>query len=198
MPSTDLIKAIAVTAELCGRVFSESAAAVFFGDVAAYTEKQVMGALVRCRREVRGVLTLQDVISRLDDGRPGVEEAWSMLPHDEAKSAVWTVEMSQAFGVAVRLIDEGDVVAARMAFKETYQRMVQQARDQGRAVSWSVTLGHDIRGREGALIEAVDKGRLTYEQAKEFIPELPRKSAVPMIDARPVIDALRLTGEGTA
>lgn len=177
MPSPNLIRAIAVTSELCGRTFSEAAAAVFVSDLAAYPEEQVLKALVRCRKEVRGVLTLQDVVSRLDDGRPGVEEAWSMLPYTEQTSAVWTDEMSQAFGVALRLIEDGAMVEARMAFKETYQRLVNEARDAGKPVNWTVTLGHDVRGRESVLSDAVAKGRLSLSYARQFVPALPNKSS---------------------
>ena len=191
MASANLIKAIAVTSELCGRIFSEAAAAVFMSDLAAYPEHQVMKALTRCRKEVRGILTLQDVVSRLEDGRPGVEEAWAMLPYTEDTSAVWTTEMSQAFGVAVRLIDAGAMVEARMAFKETYLRLVTQARDAGIPVEWHVTLGHDVRGRESVLIAAVDAGRLTYEHAKQFIPELPMK-ATPKVETLAFSDALQI------
>ena len=83
MATPELIKAVAVTAELCGRVFSPEAAAVFVSDLETYPEKALIRALARCRREVKGMLTVQDVLTRLDDGRPGVEEAWAMLPHDE-------------------------------------------------------------------------------------------------------------------
>lgn len=191
MASSALIKAIAVTSELCGRTFSEAAAAVFMADLSIYPEAQVLKALVRCRREVRGVLTLQDVVSRLDDGRPGVEEAWAMLPYSEETSAVWTTEMSQAFGTCVRLIDEGAMVEARMAFKETYTRLVNQARDAGQPVAWHVTLGHDIRGRESVLMAAVDKGRITHEFARQFVPELPMK-AKRAADAIQFGDALQI------
>lgn len=173
MPSAELLQAIAVTSELCGRTFSEAAAKVFVEDLAAYPEPQIMAALVRCRKEVRGVLTLADVVSRLADGRPGAEEAWAMLPMSESQSAVWTTEMSQAFGVALPLIDAGETVPARMAFKETYLRLVNQARDHGQPVEWHVTLGHDPRGREPVLLQAVEKGRLSYEHARDFCPLLP-------------------------
>lgn len=177
MSSSALLKAITVTSELCGRTFSEAAAAVFVSDLEAYPEAQVLKALTRCRKEVRGMLTVQDVVSRLDDGRPGVEEAWAMLPQNESQSAVWTVEMAQAFGVAVGLLDAGDKIAARMAFKEQYLLQVGQARDAGVPVSWQVTLGHDAAGREAVLMAAVDKGRISYERAREFVPALPRKDA---------------------
>ena len=176
MSSSEIFKAVAVTAELCGRTFSSEAAAVFGSDLAAYPEAQVLKALTRCRKEVRGMLTVQDVVSRLDDGRPGAEEAWALLPQTEGQSAVWTDEMAQAFGVAVGLLDAGDKVAARMAFKETYLLLVGQARDKGVPVVWRVTLGHDINGREAVLIAAVDRGRIGYEQAREHAPQLPIKN----------------------
>lgn len=176
MPSTDLIKAVAVTAELCGRVFSPEAAAVFVSDLSPYPEPAVIASLARCRKEVRGVLTIADVVSRIDDGRPGVEEAFAMLPKTERDSCVWTAEMSQAFGTCVDLLDAGETVAARMAFKETYTRLVNQARDKGEPVCWYPSLGHDLRGREAVLADAVTKGRLSLEHAQELAPSLPAPS----------------------
>lgn len=173
MASIELIKAVAVTAELCGRTFSPEAAAVFVSDLASYPEQAVIKALARCRREVKGILTIADVVSRLDDGRPGPEEAWALMPIDERQSVVWTDEMSKAFAVCLPLVIEGELVPARMAFKETYQRLVSEARDAGIPVKWFPSLGHDPRGREAALLEAVNKGRLALEHAREIVPSLP-------------------------
>ena len=39
------------------------------------------------------------------DGYPGADEAWAMLPLTEADTAVWTGEMSQAWGIALGLIE---------------------------------------------------------------------------------------------
>lgn len=172
MPTEQLIQAVAVTAELCGRVFTPAAASVFVEDLGGYPEQQILGALRRCRREVRGVLTVQDVLSRIDDGRPGPDEAWAMIPQDEAASCVWTDEMARAWGVARHLLREGDRVGARMAFRDAYNRMVAEARDQGTAPNWTPSLGHDKAGRAEALEDAVSKGRLTYEHATELAPEL--------------------------
>ena len=183
-PSRDLLQAIAVTSELCGRTFSEAAAKVFVGDLSAYPEAQVMGALTRCRKEVRGALTVQDVVSRLDDGRPGVEEAWAMLPHDESASAVWTDEMSAAFGVCACLLDAGDKIAARMAFKEAYKRRVTEARERGLAVNWSVSLGHDPNGREHVIQAAVSAGRLSMDDAQHYFPQLISGQVLARIEAR--------------
>lgn len=170
MPSLELIQAVAVTAELCGRTFSDAAAAMFVSDLSIYDEKAVIGALARCRREVRGMLTVQDVVSRLEDGRPGPEEAWAMMPRDERQSVVWTQEMASAFGVVVGMLDSGQEIAARMAFKEAYSRELTNARNAGVPVKWMPSLGHDQHGRESVLLEAARKGRLSIEHAQSLLP----------------------------
>jgi hypothetical protein len=170
-PSINLAKAVAVTAELTGTNLSETAIQVMLDDLARYPEPQVMGALTRCRRELKGRMTIADVLTRLDDGRPGVEEAWSMVPKGEADTAVWTEEMAQAMGAAHPLLDSGDEVGARMAFKEVYQNLCRQARDRCTPVAWSVSLGWDKSGRESAIKAGVAAGRLTAQQAMIFIPD---------------------------
>lgn len=172
MPSAKLLEAVAVTAELCGRVFSEAAARVFVSDLAAYPEPAVIKALARCRKEVKGALTVQDVVSRLDDGRPGPEEAWALLPFDESQSAVWTDEMRIAFGPAIALFEAGDKTGARFAFKEAYIKAVNEARDAGKAVNWTPTLGTDPHGREKVITEAAAAGKLPIEYAQQFVPAL--------------------------
>lgn len=168
--SSTLLEAVAVTAELCGRVFSEAAAQVFVDDLAAYPEPQVLAALRRCRREVKGVLTVQDVVSRLDDGRPGPDEAWASIPTDEAVTVVWSTEMAEALRVVQPLLDDGDKVGARFAFREAYTRIVAAARDAGKPVQWQFSIGHDVRGREAPLLAAVEQGRLSVQSVAEFLP----------------------------
>lgn len=164
----EIVKALAVTAELLGTDLTMEAKRVFAEDLSRYPEHQVLAALERCRREVRGRLVLADVLNRLDDGRPGPEEAWAMIPQDEGRSSVWTEEMQRAYGVAYKLLAEGDAVSARMAFKETYQREVQKARDEGVAVRWTATLGEDKGGREQAKHDAAQRNR-----AAQGLPALP-------------------------
>lgn len=173
--SSRLVEAVAVTAELCGRTFTPNAAAMFVQDLAGYTEPAVLNALARCRREVRGMLTLADVIARIDDGRPTADEAWASVPRDEQTTVVWTSEAAQSWAVCEDLLAAGDPIAARMAFRDAYNRIVAEARDSRRPVEWRVSLGHDKRGRENPIREAVAKGRLRQEQADLYLPapELP-------------------------
>lgn len=169
MASKALIEAVAVTAELCGRTLSDVAARVFVTDLDAYPEHEVIAALTKCRKEVRGALTVSDVVSRLDDGRPGPDEAWAMLPRSEDQTVVWTAEMAHAFGVS-SLVD--DQQAARMAFREAYKRAVSVNRDMGVRAVWNVSLGHDTRGRTSAVAIAVQEGKLTVEHARSICPAL--------------------------
>lgn len=173
MPSSQVIEAIAVTAELCGRVFSPSAAMVFAGDLEGFPDDSVIAALSRCRKEVKGFLTIADVISRIDDGRPGAEEAWAMIPRDEATSVVWSEEMAQAYGKAAPLLDEGDKIGARMAFKEAYAKLVAEARDRKAPPKWTPSLGDDVNGRQLALIDAVRANRMGIDHATSLLAAYP-------------------------
>src|SRR6266446_3933956 len=170
-----LLQALAVTCELTRTQLSEAAARVMVRDLAAYPEDQVLGALDRCRKELRPrELTLSAILIRLDDGRPGPEEAWAIVSPalaDERVTIVWTEEMAQASGVARAIAD--DRIAARMTFLESYRRLVQRARDAGAPVKWMPCLGWDAAGREGALVDAVHKGRLGAEHIAGLLPFQP-------------------------
>ena len=166
----DLIDGLAVTAELTGTELSKAAVKVMAMDLAVYPLAQVLGALTRCRRELKSRLTIAAIIERLDDGRPGPNEAWAMIPQDESGSVVWTEEMAEAFGVAAPLLHEGQTIAARSAFMEAYQARVATARNERRHARWSPSLGHDPAGRETALLAAIEKGRLTHERVRGILP----------------------------
>ena len=171
-PSKSLLEAIAVTAELTGTELSKHAARVMAEDLATYPEQQILGALVRCRRELRARLTIADIVARLDDGRPGPEEAWSICSvavGDEGATIVWTEEMRAAMGVALPL--HTDRIAARMAFKEAYERALQRARNDGTPCQWGVSLGWREDGRTGPIVEAIRQGRLAPEAAIPLIPQ---------------------------
>lgn len=171
MISKRLIGEIQATAELCGYPLSDGALLVLSGDLESYDDMQIIGALRRCRMEVKGRLTPAEILSRIDDGHIGPEEAWAMLPRDEACTVVMTGEMAEAWGIARPLIDAGDEIAGRMAFREVYVSLISQARAERRPPKWFSSLGHDIHGREQALREAVEKGRLTYGHAAKLLPD---------------------------
>lgn len=178
MADIELIQALAATAELCGTNLSEAAAKLLLSDLAEYDPRAVVAALSKCRRELKGRLTLAEIVSRIDDGRPGPEEAWAALPIAESMSVVWTKEMSDAFWIAQPLIEQGEMVPARMAFKEAYLRFVAEAREQRIPAVWGVSLGHDQSGRKPVLAAAVEKGRINRTLARKLIPDFDEVDSV--------------------
>jgi hypothetical protein len=171
MASKELVMAVAATAELCGKAFSPTAAALFLNDLDGFDESAVIAALTRCRKELDGrPFNVAAVIARIDDGRPGIEEAWAMLPTDESQSTAWTDEMAQAWGIALPLIEDGDRIVARMAFKETYAKLVTEARDQERPIKWSMSFGDDKNCRQTALVNAVRLKRIQLDSAIALLP----------------------------
>jgi hypothetical protein len=103
---------------------------------------------------------------KLLDGRPGDEEAWAsaLLSRNEAATVVWTSETAEAFAIVAPILQVGDEIGARMAFKAAYNRLVASARASMKPAVWSVSLGWDIEGRKQALENAVAVGRLPAPQ----------------------------------
>jgi hypothetical protein len=165
----DILETLAATAELCGSPMSKPALSMLAMDLDGYPQAVVLDALKKVRREHKGRLTVEAIVSRIDDGRPGVEAAWSMIKWDERETFVWTDEMQRAFGAASELMSNGDAIGARMAFKEVYTAELSKARDAGKPVRWTASLG-DASGREHVLREAVEAGRLTAQAATLCLP----------------------------
>lgn len=109
---------------------------------------------------------------KLLDGRPGTEEAWAiaLASRDEADTVVWTSEIAEAFGICSTVLDSGDEVGARMAFKDAYNRLVSVARMANKPAQWSASLGWDTGRREAAVTKAAASGLLPAPQAKALLP----------------------------
>jgi len=167
-----LLEAIQGTAEIYGRQLTAIGAEMLLQDLRKYPEAAVVKALAKCRSELRTFPSLSEIIDRLEDGHPGVEEAWAMIPKDELGSVIWTDEMAQAFGAARELL-ESDEVGARMTFREVYKRLLAESRShQGRRPRWTPSLGHDKAMHQAAFAAAVEKGRMTHAEARQIAPHV--------------------------
>jgi hypothetical protein len=154
-----------------GQVMSPTAKAMFFRAMAAYdlaTVRAALDAHVKDPQRGRFMPLPADLIAQIqgaaaDDGRPGAEEAWAiaMRAQDEADTVVWTEEIAQARSIAQPVLDAGDEVGARMAFREAYGRLVDEARHARRRLAWSVSLGFDPQRRRVALEAAAAAGRIS-------------------------------------
>lgn len=106
------------------------------------------------------------------DNRPGADEAWAvaLTARDEAATVVWTAETAQAFAACRPVLDLGDEIGARMAFRQAYDRLVNQARQRGIAPRWQASLGWDMAQREAVLVKAADTGLLPAPHVAALLP----------------------------
>src|SRR6185312_1858153 len=106
------------------------------------------------------------------DDRPTADEAWATAigALDEADTVVWTEETAQAFEAARPVLELGDKVGARMAFKGAYERLVEAARRDGRLMAVQVSLGWDAERRITAINAAVTAGLLPASEVAGLLP----------------------------
>jgi len=151
-------------------VASDESTALFFNAMRRYslaTVRAAFDAHVGDAERGKFVPVPADLIAQIegmlrDDGRLGAEEAWALAvrAQDERETVVWTAEIAQAFNAARPVLDRGDDVGARMAFREAYGRIVTAARADMAPVRWQATLGHDLERRQVAIEAAIAAGRL--------------------------------------
>lgn len=109
---------------------------------------------------------------KLLDGRPDENEAWAvaLTSQDEHETVVWTAEMAEAFNLSRPLLDAGDEIGARMAFKDAYKRLVGEARAMNKPAAWTVSAGWDATRRQIAVEKAVVAGLLAGPQPHLALP----------------------------
>lgn len=181
-----LLESLCVMAELTGTEWSKPTIRVIEQELSVYPENDVLLAIRRCQNELRHRVTLADILDRMPNQRPGVEEAWGLITqviNNEHASIYWTEEMRQAYGAAAPLAD--DLIAARMAFKEMYVKLVSEARATRKPIEWSVSLGWDKSLREECVKEAERKNLISQEYAKKLLPyDPPTQEAIKLLEQR--------------
>ena len=175
MAISDIVKAIGVTAELTGTSLSGAAVAMMAKDLTAmHREEAILRALTRCRKELSRPLTAGAVFERLaeDDGRPSGDEAWAIAlqSSDEAETVVWNGEIQKAMAAARPILEAGDKIGARMAFRDAYERIVRNNREVGIAPVWEASLGWDKERRALAIETAHSLGLLSSPQVVSLLP----------------------------
>jgi septum formation inhibitor MinC len=168
-----LLEALAGTAELMGAQLSPIALAMMAKDLQEYEPALLMQALSNVRKASK-FFNLNAIIVEVEklkpDGRLGADEAWAVYPQNEADSAVLTDEISEAMHIALPLLNMGDKIGARMAFKEAYVRIVTANKAANIQPKWFPSLGSDKDSRDQVIAEAVRQGRLTSDHAQSLLP----------------------------
>jgi hypothetical protein len=131
---------------------------------------------------------------KLLDGRPDENEAWAvaLTSQDEHETVVWTTEMAEAFGLARPLLESGDEIGARMAFKDAYKRLVGEARALNKPAAWSVSAGWDAARRQVAVQKAVVAGLLAGPQPHLALPNESGQTAAKPEGLQKLLETLRV------
>jgi len=176
----DTVTMIGVTAEICGGSrWSNAASKVVAAQLAIYGDAAVIHACKRCQLEVKGTLSLADIIARIPDGRPPVAVAYAQVSGSEADTFITTDEVLAAWGTAQRT--DGDKFAQKQAFDSAYREICAQNRINGIFPRQIVSIGHDKARAEAVIRAAVKEGALqpTDPVAAQYFPEEVARAALP-------------------
>lgn len=169
----ELMQQLVATAELKGADLSPNALAVMAKDLEGYSP-QVISQALNAYRKTSGRFSLDGIITQIEklnpNARISADEAWALYPHNEEASAVITDEIAEAMGVAQPLLNEGDKIGARMAFKNAYERITERNKQQGIEPKWFPSLGSEQSSRETAVNDAVRLGRLPAKAIQTLLP----------------------------
>lgn len=169
-----VIQQLCATAEVLGQEIKPATAAMMAEDLSRYPLEVIESALARLRSNSEGRLTLKAIVDVIEEGggRLTANEAWAvaLLSLDESATVVWTDEIAEALRSARPILDMGDKIGARMAFIPAYERLVKEAREKGKPVQWTASLGWDEAQRVQVINQAVDSGRLPAPAAQNLLP----------------------------
>lgn len=191
-------------AEAFGEPLTEQRQEIYCAGLADIPRQQLQTAFKRARYELRWfpkLAELRELAGALfqgSDGRPGPEEAWARMPKGdrmEDDSVVWCDEERVAYGACRSLLLEGDLIGARMAFKERYEKELAEARSQGRPVNWTMSAGFNVEHRLSTLANAVQERRLTTAKALEFVSSERRSDFARMLPPSDAVGLLSGTVE---
>ena len=194
--------------ELHGKTLTDGAKAIFFRSLALYpldTVRLALSAHVKDPQRGQYPPKPADVIAQIEgdaanDTRPGPEEAWAIAAQalDESNTVMLNNEIAEAWGIAAPIVELGDEVGARMAFREAYVRLVAKARGTGLPAVWWPSIGTDAEKRHTALQRAVSQGLIaaTAPVVQAALPAPTDATALlsaptPTVDARTALDGLR-------
>jgi len=127
--------------------------------------------------------TPADIIGNMptDSSRhPAENEAWgiALLALDDNRSVIYTEQIAVSIAAARHLFNAGDLIAARMAFKDAYRRNVQVAPNP----VWLFSQGYDRTERAEVALKAHSMGiigeSLVLELVANYVPKDPRLLAL--------------------
>lgn len=169
-------EAITLTFTIYGKEVKANVLDIFWNDLKEFSLDSVLKALNDHRRSSKFFPTIADIIERIpaskDGQHIGADEAWSIAfeSFDEANTVVMTQEIATARGIAMEIYQDGNRIAARMAFKDAYNRLIDQS---DAKPEWFISQGFDKSLRHAAVEHAKSLGRLPQAKYQNFIEHNP-------------------------
>lgn len=139
-------------------------------ELISYAPEEVKEAYLRLRNSKTRV-PLPVEVKEVLLGYIASDEAWGILPTSEADSVVWNEPIRIAYG-AVRFMLAQDPIAARMAFKRTYEALIQERLFRNEKAQWDLSEGTDKRHKEQVLQDAVKRGWIKRNAALDWHPSI--------------------------
>ena len=169
MDKQALLRGIGVTAELVGTPLSADAIEIMANDLMelAANDGDIVTALIRVRREHKGRLSLAVIIENLPNRPPKAEAAWDAAMQARIWDESLTTVIPEAIFVSFpfSIWNQGDRIAARMAFKESYPAHLQK-----HGGHMAVILGNDLEGRAPIVLAALRDGIISRNHARAVLP----------------------------
>lgn len=195
-----------------GKIISPAAKAMFFQDLERYPLDLIEGALAAHRQDPkRGSFTpkVSDITYQIERRRRVLwlpaDEAWARISKPgkpvkqkngkinygaaEPGPCLLTNEIAQALAAATPLLEAGDDIAARMAFKGCYDRLVERAKLERRGPVYFVSPGGSFEEQQAVVDEGVRQGLLAAPAPTAPLLE----SSTRTIGAKPDLKALMLS-----
>jgi hypothetical protein len=172
-----------------GKAFSQRTMTIVFDALEDYPLEAVFQAIKIHTKKGKYAPSPADIVEIISERTGakhiGCEEAWSIAleSFDEYSTVVWTEPIAEARAIASSLYFGGDKVAARMAFKDAYNRIIKTAPEP----IWTVTEGFDMARRADAVKQAVLLKRLPPLKAdSRYLIESPTTTVAGLIESAQV------------
>jgi hypothetical protein len=167
------------------KVISAGSKALFFSALAQYPMADVRNALSAHVREGTFTPVPNDIKTQIERRQAvqwiGADEAWAQVPKLETEPGLLNQVTSCALAAAAEFLDmpRPDMVAARMAFKQAYDRLVDQEKLAGRAPRYWVSPAGSIEAQNEVRQEGIRLGLLNTTWAPPAAPQLGNSTPPP-------------------
>ncbi|HEY8157302.1 MAG TPA: hypothetical protein VIF10_01240 [Methylobacter sp.] len=175
-----------------GKTLSQRAMTVVFDALEEYPLDMVFQAIKLHSKKSKFAPTPNDIIEIISgctgQKHIGADEAWGLVldSFDENSTIVVTQEILEARGLVMDIYQTGDITGTRMAFRDTYNRIIAATSDKP---VWRISLGPGAERLAGntqqfaAVQKAIGLGRLPAGAADKYYIQAPATTVAGLIES---------------